>query len=109
MIPKYFDNLSGDIWLEYRASHLSQRGREWIWAYVALQPAIAHRLDEGRIIALDLIGVRNGVVSDRLVELVGAAQIPRNHCRITRLVVRPRQRQATERGVSPQHPRRRAF
>src|SRR5206468_4690172 len=76
---------------------------------VALQPAVAHRFDEGRIVALALISVCNGVVSDRLVEFARAAQIPSDHGGIARFGVRAGQRQTAERSESPQHPWSRGF
>src|SRR5437867_4809806 len=79
----------------------SQRGFQRTWAYVAFQSPSPDRPDEGRIVALHLIGVRNGVVANRLVKLITLAQIPRDHGGIPGLVVSPGEHQAAEGGVRP--------
>ena len=84
---------------EYRLYiYLSMVSRR-TWANVAFQSATADRLDEGLVVALDLIGVSHGVVSNRLVKMIDAAQIARDHRCVTCFVVRPGERQTAERRI----------
>src|SRR5208337_4646278 len=88
---------------------LYQRGRQTTWAHVSFESATADRFDEGLIVTFDVIRVCGSVVADCFVKLIAAAQIPRNHCRISRLVVRACESHPAESGIPMHHSRRLGF